>query len=48
MRLSKSNLWCQFWKNGFSVDKLKSPNKINFSYEELKNFNSLNAKDAII
>ena len=35
MRLSKSKLLSRFLKFGFSVDKLKSPNK----YEELKKFN---------
>ena len=34
MRLSKSKL-----DFGFSVDKLKSPNKRKFSYEGLKKFN---------
>ena len=39
MRLSKSKLLSRFLKFGFSVDKLKSPNKRKFSYEELKKFN---------
>ena len=39
MRLSKSKLLNRFSKFGFSVDKLKSPNKRKFSYEELKKFN---------
>ena len=39
MRLSKSKLLSRFLKFGFSVDKLKSPNKKKFSYEELKKFN---------
>ena len=39
MRLSKSKLLSKFLKLGFSVDKLKSPNKRKFSDEELKNFN---------
>ena len=38
MRLSKSKLLSRFLKFGFSVDKLKSPNKKKFSYEELKKF----------
>ena len=38
MRLSTSKLLSRFLKFGFSVDKLKFPNKINFSYEELKKF----------
>ena len=39
MRLSKSKLLSRFLKFGFSVDKLKSPNKKKFLYEELKKFN---------
>ena len=39
MRLSKSKLLSRFLKFGFSVNKLKSPNKRKFSYEELKKFN---------
>ena len=34
MRLSKSKLLSRFLKFGFSVDKLKSPNKRKFSHEE--------------
>ena len=39
MKLSKSKLLSRFFKFGFSVDKLKSPNKRKFSHEELKKFN---------
>ena len=41
MRLSKSKLLSRFLKLGFSVDKLKSSNKIKFSYEEVKSFREL-------
>ena len=39
MRLSKLKLLSRFLKFGFSVDKLRSPNKRKFSYEELEKFN---------
>ena len=39
MTLSKSKLFSRFLKSGFSVDKLKSPNKRKFLHEELKKFN---------
>ena len=38
MTLSKSKLLSRFLKIGFSVDKLKLPNKRKFSCEELKKF----------
>ena len=39
MRLSKSKLLSRLLKSGFSVGKLKPPNKAKFSYEEVKKFN---------
>ena len=39
MRPSKSKLFSRFLKFGFSVDKLKSPNKRKFSHEERRKFN---------
>ena len=39
MRLSKAKLLSRFLKFGFSVGKLKSPNKRSFPYERLKKFN---------
>ena len=36
---SKSKLLSRFLNFGLSVEKLKSPNKKKFSYEELKKFN---------
>ena len=38
MRMSKAKLLSRFLKSGFSVDKLKSSNKRNFSNEDLKKF----------
>ena len=39
MKLFKSKLLSRVLKFGFSADKLKSPNKSKFSYEELNKFN---------
>ena len=39
MKLFKSKLLSRVFKFGFSADKLKSPNKSKFSYEELNKFN---------